>query len=116
MKGTESSSGDRGADSPAGERGTCEVGRAYRCADGIVRWVTHRSRRGYFHLLWLEEERGVWFDGGKMKRGDATFAAFEGAAHYPAPGPGETYTKIGVYGHPRELRVEEPEAGPEAGR
>lgn len=84
-----------------------EVGEAYRCSDGIVRWVTHRSRRGYFHLLWLEEGRGVWFDGGKMKGGDATFATFDGAEPFPAPGPGETYVKVGVYGTPRECRVED---------
>lgn len=84
---------------------TVEVGRAYRCADGIVRWVTHRSTRGYYHLLWLEEERNVWFEGGKMKDGDATFAAFEEAEIHSAPRPGEAYTKMGVYGRPRECRV-----------
>lgn len=84
---------------------TVEVGRAYRCSDGIVRWVVHRSTRGYYHLLWLEEERGVWFEGGKIKDRDATFAAFENAKPYPAPAAGETFTKMGVYGHPRECRA-----------
>ena len=84
------------------------VGKAYRCTDGIVRWVTYQSRRGYFHLLWLEEERGVWYSGGKMKSGDATLAAFEDAGPYPAPQPGESYVLMGVYGTPRECRVEGP--------
>ena len=92
------------------ESGRVELGRAYRCADGIVRWVVHRSRRGYFHLLWLvaKLERGVWYSGGKMKSGDATFAAFSNAEPYPAPQPGETYVQMGVYGTPRECRVEGP--------
>lgn len=87
-----------------------EVGRAYRCSDGVVRWVAHLSKRGYYHLLWLEEERNVWFEGGKMKQGDATFAAFEGAESYPAPQPGETYTQMGVYGRPRVWRLPPREA------
>ena len=87
------------------DENTVELGRAYRCSDGIVRWVVHRSKRGYYHLLWLEEERGVWFEAGKMREGDATFSAFAQAESFPSPEPGGTFTKMGAYGHPRECRV-----------
>ena len=39
------------------------VGRASRCSDGLIRWITHKSRRGYYHLLWLNESDGVWHSG-----------------------------------------------------
>lgn len=43
-----------------------EVGKAYRGRDGLIRWVTHRSMRNYYHLLWYHEETDAWHNGGRM--------------------------------------------------
>lgn len=73
------------------------VGRAFRSArDGTVRWITHRSDRGYYHMLWLNEKTGVWNLGGREKAAD--FARFYGGEEVPAPQPGETYKMAGVFG------------------
>jgi hypothetical protein len=85
------------------KRGSFEppiVGNAYRCPDGIVRWVTHLSVRGYYHLLWLDEERNQWHQGGKVKARD-----WQGGEPYPAPQPGDTYTLLNAFGYPDEWWV-----------
>lgn len=40
------------------------VGRAFRGADNIVRWVYAQSTRGLLHLRWLDEPSGVWYSAG----------------------------------------------------
>lgn len=77
-----------------------EAGQAYRCPDGLVRWVQHESSRGIYSVLWLDEERKVWYWGGKYRKHE-----WPGGEPYPAPQPGDTYTLMGVYGQPREMVV-----------
>ena len=69
------------------------VGRAFRCSDGLIRWITYKSRRGYYHLLWLNEQDGVWHSG-YMVRSDK----WQGGQEVAAPQPGETYRLAGATG------------------
>ena len=40
------------------------IGRAFRFEeDGIIRYVTGLSTRGYLHMLWLNEATTTWFTG-----------------------------------------------------
>jgi hypothetical protein len=75
-----------------------EVGKAYIGPDDIVRWVTHESTRGRFHCLWLDENSGIWHQGGSYKGQD-----FPTGETYPAPEPGERYTLMGSLGTKREM-------------
>lgn len=43
------------------------IGKAFRDDTGLVRWVVGKSTRGYYQLLWLEEQTGVWHQGGISK-------------------------------------------------
>lgn len=71
------------------------VGKAYRGADGIVRWVTSLSTRGVYSLLWLDEKNNTWWYGGKVR---ATEWASVDGHEVVAPQPDETYRKYGVFG------------------
>jgi hypothetical protein len=62
------------------------VGRAFRCSDGLIRWITHLSTRRYYSLLWLNEAEGVWYSGGIVKAN-----RWEGGEEVPAPQPGQPY-------------------------
>lgn len=46
------------------------VGKAFRCKDGVTRWVQHQSVRGLLHVRHLEESSNVWHLGGRWKVGD----------------------------------------------
>jgi hypothetical protein len=82
-----------------------EVGRAYRShKDGITRWVTHRSHRGYLHLLWYSEDARGWFNGGKAKAKD--WPGWYAGEEVPAPQAGDIVTMYGVFGRPDAYRVE----------
>lgn len=76
------------------------IGRAFRGEDGVIRWVTWASKRQFYHYLWLDEERGYWYEGGY-----AHVSTWRAADEVPAPQPGETYTLIGALGTPREMQV-----------
>jgi hypothetical protein len=78
-----------------------EVGKAYRGTDGTVRWVVNKSTRGNYRCLCLDEREGVWVSGG-VYRADR----FPLGEPYPAPRPGETYHRAGVFGDVREFTVE----------
>lgn len=68
------------------------VGRAFRCKDGLVRWITHLSTRNNFTLLWLNEEDKVWHMGGTLPA-----AKWQGGEEYPVPAMGEQYDMHGIY-------------------
>lgn len=70
------------------------VGRAFRCDDGLVRWIIYLStRRGYFSVLWRDDESEVWHSGGII-RADK----WRGGQEVRAPQPGETYRLVGATG------------------
>lgn len=69
------------------------VGRAFRCADGLVRWITHHSARRYYTLLWLDEPSNTWHSGGIVKA-----AKWEGGEEVAPPRPGERYRLAGAMG------------------
>jgi hypothetical protein len=78
------------------------VGRAFRSRrDGVIRWVTHLSARENYTLLWLDEQSGVWNQGGHVPA--ATFERFYGGDEVMPPQPGETYKFAGVFGGYREV-------------
>lgn len=79
------------------------VGQAYRCPDGVVRWITAISRRRRYALLWLDEKTGVWRDGGTIK----PEAWPDLAEPVRAPQPGEVYKHAGVFTGWHEVRVPE---------
>lgn len=80
------------------------VGHAFRGADKLVRWVVHLSERRIYTMLWHDEERNVWHYGGKVKASEWTDSHYAGD-EVPAPQPGDTYRKIGVFGEPRDFVV-----------
>lgn len=76
------------------------VGRAFRCSDGLIRWITHLSTRNYYSLLWLNESEGVWFSGGIIKANK-----WQGGEEVVAPKPGEVYKRVGATGVTTEYTV-----------
>jgi hypothetical protein len=40
------------------------IGNAYLCSDGLIRWITGRSIRDYYSILWREQDSDVWHHGG----------------------------------------------------
>lgn len=76
------------------------VGQAYRGADGIVRWVTGKSRRGLYRCLWLNEGEGIWHSGSAYKAD-----AFPLGDPFLPPEPGESYLRAGPLGSVRVFRV-----------
>jgi hypothetical protein len=82
-----------------------EVGKAYRGADGVLRWVYHRSTRGFFHIRWKDEESGRWNSGGIVSR-----ANWCGGEVSPAPLPGSAVTLVGATGLAESYQVPAPEA------
>lgn len=83
------------------------VGRAFRCGDGIVRWIVGLSTRDYFSLLWLDESDGrrVWHGGGIEK-----IDRWQGGEEVPAPRPGDRYQLAGPTGLVSERTVPPAEA------
>lgn len=72
------------------------VGVAYLCPDGLIRWCYHESARHYFHLRWLEwqdDAPAVWYDGGQVKIDRWT----GGRPTRRAPSMGETFFLGGSY-------------------
>lgn len=43
-----------------------EVGKAYLCPDGLIRWVTSQTENGRYQLLWRFENRDHWNLGGEI--------------------------------------------------
>lgn len=76
------------------------VGKAFRGADGLVRWITSLSTRHYYTLLWLDEQSQTWFAGGIVK-----VSNWEGGAEVTAPQPGERYRRAGATGLVDECTV-----------
>lgn len=76
------------------------VGRAFRCPDGLIRWITTLTTRGYYHLLWLNESDGVWHHGYMVRA-----SKWEGGEEVRAPQPGESYRLAGVTGVITEYTV-----------
>lgn len=74
------------------------VGRAFRCRDGVVRWVVGQtpSTRN-LHLRWFAEDSEVWHHGGSVHP-KSWLADERGGpdAEVPTPRPGETYVYIGL--------------------
>ena len=69
------------------------VGHAFRCSDGLVRWITHLSTRNYYSVLWRYETDDVWHSGGIVKADK-----WENGEEVAAPQPGETYRQAGATG------------------
>lgn len=76
------------------------VGRAFRGADGLVRWIRNLSVRGYFSVNWLDETRDVWFDGGIYKAD-----RFPLENEVPAPRVGDTFKLGGAMGLIEEYTI-----------
>jgi|GEM_PF-4582905 len=74
------------------------VGKAFSCPDGLVRWVTRQSKRGYLHVLWREADGDTWYDGGIYKS-DKLVTGDEVAA------PTESYKLAGASGLIREVNL-----------
>lgn len=75
------------------------VGRAWRCLDGVVRWVIDRTAStGNLHILWLGEDTGVWYPGGcyTAKEMRAAIGLLGPDTEYKPPQPGEEYTYCGT--------------------
>lgn len=85
--------------SPKPLKGPEMVGRAWRCLDGVVRWVIDRTAStGNLHVLWLGEDTGVWYPGGCYHPKDllALIGPLNLAHEYKPPQPGEEYTYCGT--------------------
>lgn len=74
------------------------VGKAFRCTDGLVRWVTHLSVRNYYSMLWLDERTNVWHDGGIIKAD-----RWQGGEEVPVP---TTWLQAGATGIVSERKSE----------
>lgn len=74
--------------------GSQHVGKCYRGSDGVVRWVTHQSKRGMLHMLW-QDDRGAWHDGGSLWPGRVIDVLGD---EVPAPAPGSTIRVVGLTG------------------
>lgn len=74
--------------------GSQHVGKCYRGPDGVVRWVTHQSKRGMLHMLW-QDERGAWHDGGSLRPRQMIAVLGD---EVPAPDPGSTIRVVGPTG------------------
>jgi hypothetical protein len=77
------------------------VGRAYKGKDGIVRWITDRSRRGKYRLMW-RNDAGQWSFGGTLNA-DQWPGSWADGEEVPAPQPGETITVVGAMGTKSEV-------------
>lgn len=80
------------------------VGRAFRCADGLIRWVTDQSQRGYLRFLWLDEQENVWREGSKATL-DRWTGAWAPVEEVRAPQHGETYERALTFGGRCTYRV-----------
>lgn len=74
------------------------VGRAFRCRDGVVRWVVGQtSSTRNLHLRWLAEGSNVWHHGGSVH--PKSWLADERGGpetEVATPVPGETYVYISL--------------------
>lgn len=80
------------------------VGHAFRCADGLIRWVTDQSQRGYLRFLWLDEQENVWREGSKATL-DRWTGAWAPVEEVRAPQHGETYERALTFGGRCTYRV-----------
>jgi hypothetical protein len=80
------------------------IGRAFRCSDGLVRWITGLSTRDYFSLLWLDERTNTWFSGGIIKI-HKWQELYGDAEEVRGPQPGERYQLAGPTGMVDERTV-----------
>lgn len=71
------------------------VGRAFHCTDGIIRWVTNLSTRGFYSVLWRSRENDVWHSGGIIRPADFYDLVVK---EVPAPQPGDEYRMAGATG------------------
>jgi hypothetical protein len=78
------------------------VGKAFRCKDGVVRWVVHRSKRGRLHLRWLDEENQIWHFGSTISE-----EQFKVQIQHEtlAPQPGDVFYLCGILGVVSKERV-----------
>ncbi len=84
---------------------TPEVDKAYRGRDGLIRWVTHRSTRGYLHLLWYHEETDAWHNGGRVKEDRWDDGGLSDGGEVPAPQAGSTCKFCGAMGLIEERKL-----------
>jgi hypothetical protein len=80
------------------------IGKAFLGPDGLVRWVTGLSVRGYLHELWLDGRTGVWHTGGGCKL--EAWEKYHAGPEVPRPLPGETYKRAGATGMVSEYVAE----------
>lgn len=86
---------------------TPEVGKAYLCADGIVRWLYGLTARGGFYTRTFNGARGAWFNGATYERGRGRCRVedLRVCLEVPAPREGEQFTLFGPLGTPRICTV-----------
>lgn len=86
------------------------VGRAFRCKDGIVRWVfAQTASTGNLHIRWLSEEDGVWHMGGMRDPKKWPTAEHDAPGdEFPAPQPGDRFKLCGALGTVSEYMLEAP--------
>ncbi len=77
------------------------VGKAFRCPDGLIRWITRLSARGYYHVLWLSEQTNVWHSGGIISARE-----WKATEEAPAPQAGDTYQFCEVTGVVSERTID----------
>jgi hypothetical protein len=85
------------------------VGRAFRCPDGLVRWITYLSTLGNYGVRWLDERDNTWCSGGTVSIRKWR-EWYGGAEEVRAPQPGEKYQMVGATGMVDERVVEASEA------
>jgi len=84
------------------DRGEALIGRAFKGPDGVVRWVTGISTRGYLQILWWSEESAAWHTGAICK-----LDRWPGGEEVDmVPKPGEMYRRMGALGAPYERTME----------
>lgn len=69
------------------------VGRAFKCPDGLIRWITNLTTRSYYAVLWRREDEDVWYSGGII-RSDK----WEEGVEVHAPQAGEVFRLAGATG------------------
>lgn len=79
-----------------------EVGKAYLGRDGLIRWVTYQSTRGYVHLMWYHAETDAWHYGGRVKANQWENGGLSEGGEVPAPVAGDTCRFCGSLGFIRE--------------
>ena len=83
-----------------------EVGKAYRGSDGVVRWITGKTRWGYYNLH-QDESTGIWYAGGYIQHKHWDPIAHAAGGEILAPQPGDCYLRCGPMGTVSEQVVRE---------